>query len=101
MFGLKKLQMEVHKLKCENLKIRESLGSFKEDVKALRENLNTLDKNQIEWQKDVEGQNNESIRSFCDLGTSLSKLEQKVQKIESRSKPGRKPKAKKNEKANR
>ena len=92
MFGLKRLHNEVLKLQnvYENNSI--ALKGLIARVEQLEATSRELMQDRIEMKHDIEGESNENITSFSKLGESILMLEEKIERIEKRSKPGRKPK---------
>ena len=94
MFGLKKLfgQYALINTYVDQLSIK--IAGLTSRVEQLESTSRELVENASHNNHDLSIQSTENVKSFCELATKLLKLEEKVNCIENRSKPGRKPKVK-------
>ena len=100
MFGLKKLKNEILKLKTAYENDSIALKGLMTRVEQIENSNREIFQDWIEIKHDIEGEKNVTMKTLCTLGNNLCNLEEKVERIEKRSKPGRKPKALKDGKTN-
>lgn len=89
MFGLKKIKVEIINLQCELHKLKVDLLDEQEQKKQEEFLLSQI----ASVEKNTESQLISQNKVLSDFGSMIRKLSERIEKIEQKKKPGRKPKA--------